>query len=252
MLKLQTALALFALLAVPALADTRIRYVDEKTGETTSQLLVKDGKVRMDNARGNSYTLFDAATNTLTIVNPSEGTYQVLDEAALDRMSGQMNDAMAEMRKQLEQMPAEQRKMMEKMMGGAMNMGKSMIEMKVDRTGKTLEKAGYDCRQVFLSIGTIGRQELCVVDQGSIEINGEDRETLDAMQAYMRKFAEKMSQGMGVNVIADYDSLGGFPVYMKQDRERTGQVLDEVTRVEIEAAELAVPAGYRQETIGVE
>lgn len=252
MLKLHTAVVLAALFALPALADTRIRYVDEKTGETTSELLVKDGTVRMDSAEGNSYTLFSADTNTLTVVNPSEQTYSILDEEALNRMSGQMNDAMSEMRKQLEQMPEEQRKMMEKMMGGAMDFGKSMIEMKVDRTGRTLEKGGYKCRQVFLTVGSVGRQELCVIDQDRIDVSDADRETLDAMQAYMRKFAEKLSQGIGVNIIADYESLGGMPVYMKQDRDRSGQVLESVTDDAIDASQLKVPKGYRQEAISAE
>ena len=252
MKKSQLAVTLAAFVALPALADTRLQYVDEKSGDVSSEMLVANGKVRMDNRGSESWTLFDSAKNTLIVVDPSKKTYSVLDEEALDRMSGQVSDAMKEMRKQLEQMPEEQRKMMEKMMGGAMDMGKSMVEMKVDRTGKTMEKGGYDCRQVFLSVGKLARQELCVVDEDVVDIDDEDRETLDAMQAHMRKFAEKMSQGLGMNIVADYDSIGGMPVYMKQDSERTGQVLKTVAHDDISASKLQIPEGYRQEALGAE
>lgn len=250
MSRLSTFAALATIAALPAVADTRLEYVDETTGETRNVIAIHDGKVRMNNVGDPGYTLFDRETQTLTMVDPEAKTYTVLDEAAMEKMSGQVSQTMAEMRKQLEQMPPEQRKMMEKMMGGMTDMGKSMLEMKVDRTGKTREVAGYDCKQVFVSVGKLSRQELCVVDPEDIDMPAEDRATLETMQERMRQVAEKMSEGLGMNLVMDFDSVGGMPVYMKQDRDRSGQVLKHVEHEGIDAEAFEIPDDYRAEQLG--
>ncbi len=158
---------LAALVVTPALADTRIRYVDEQSGQEQTVLTIKDGKVRIDDAGAPSWTLFDAKDDTLVTVDPDNKTWTSLDEATMQKAAGRMNAAMAKMREQLEQMPPEQRAMMEKMMGGLTDTGEKMAEMKVDRTGKTLRKVGHDCEQVFVSVGSLSHTEMCVADPAS-------------------------------------------------------------------------------------
>ena len=240
-----------ALLAAPALADTRMQYVDEKSGAARTAIIIKDGKVRMNHSDSKSWSLYDAKTDTLTTVNPGDRSYAVLDEETMNKVSGQMSAAMQEMKKQLEQMPPEQRAMMEKMMGGMKDAGKGMMETKIDRTGKTLDKAGYDCKQVFMSVGSLSRSELCVVDIDELDIPSADRKTLDAMQKRMKAFAESMSDAFGADFKMDFDSLGGMPVYMKQDKERSGELLKEVGHSGIDAALFRIPEGYKQEKIEV-
>lgn len=239
---------LAALLAVPAIADTRLQYVDEKSGARQTAITIKDGKVRMDNADSRAWTLYDSASNTLTTIDPEEKTYMVLDEEALQQLSGQVSSAMAEMKRQLDAMPPEQRAMMEKMMGGAMDAGKKMVETKVDRSGKKLEKAGYDCEQVFYSVGTM-RSEMCVTNVDNLDISAGDRKALDAMQANMKAMAESMSESFGVDFVMDFDSMGGIPVYMKEDKERSGEILKNVDHNGIDASQLQVPKGYREEKL---
>lgn len=246
--KITTAVAV-ALFAAPAIADTKLQYVDEKSDAPQSSILIKDGKVRMNNADSSSWTLYDSATNTLTTINPDDQTYTVMDEETMKNVSGQMSEAMAEMQREMEKMSPEQRAMMEKMMGGALDAGKKMIETRVDRTGKKLDKAGYSCEQVFYSVGTLGRSELCVVDINKLDIPADDRRALEAMQAQMKVVAENVSKGLGVNLAFDFDSLGGMPVYMKEDKERSGDILEDVSHSSIDASQLKIPAGYSEEKI---
>lgn len=244
-------ISLLAAHALPAEADSRLRYVDEKSGAEQSVITIKDGKVRMDNAESKSWTLYDASNDSLIAVNPEKGTWTSLDEETMNAVSDQMSAAMAEMRKQMEQMTPEQRAMMEKMTGGMASAGRNMIEMKVDRTGKTLDKAGYSCKQVFLSVGSISRSELCVVDADKLDIPAGDRKTLDAMQARMKKFADSMSESLGANLTMDFESMGGMPVYMKEDKERSGQVLKEIAHSGIAADAFEIPKTYKQEKIEI-
>lgn len=240
---------LAALLAAPALADTRLQYVDERNGAQQTVITIKDGKVRMDNADSSAWTLYDSASNTLTTIDQKEKTYTVLDEETMKAMSAQVSSAMAEMKRQLDAMPPEQRAMMEKMMGGAMDMGKKMVETKVERTGRKLEKAGYDCEQVFYSVGNMMRSEMCVTDVDNLDIPSGDRKALDAMQAHMKAMAESMSESFGVDFALDFDSMGGMPVYMKEDKEPSGEILKDVSHDDVDASQLQVPKGYREEKI---
>ncbi|HEX6928430.1 MAG TPA: DUF4412 domain-containing protein [Gammaproteobacteria bacterium] len=235
--------------ALPAAADTRIEYVDERTGKTQSVLSIRGNEARMDSAGDTGYTLFDAGNGALTIVNPRERTFTVMDEASMNAMSRQVASAMAEMRAQLDQMPPEQRAMVEKMMGGMGNAGKSMLETKVERTGRIMTRAGYDCEQVFFSVGNVSRTELCVVDAGEIEMPDADRATLNAMHAAMRAMAENMMSNFGMESAPDMEALGGMPVYTKHSNEESGEVLKSVTHDGIDASLFTIPDGYREEKL---
>lgn len=247
-----TLAALAAPLALPALADTRIEYVDQDSGETATEFLIKDGKVRMNDPGEKGYTLYDHETNTLTFVDHGEQTYTEMDEAAMEEMSRQVNTAMKEMRSQMEQMTPEQRAMMEQMMGGTMDSGKSMFEMEVERTGNKQKRAGYECEQVFFSVGSMARTELCVIDPDKIDMPAADRRALDGMQEQMRVMADKMTESLGVNFTFDFDSLGGLPVYMKGEKEPTAQVLEDVSHDKLDASEFDVPEGYREDEMNLD
>ncbi len=242
---------LTGLVVMPAAADTRIRYVDDQTGQEQSAIAIKDGKMRMDNGRSSSWTLFDAKDDSLITVDPDDKTWTSLDEETMQKAAGQMSAAMAKMRAQLDQMPPEQRAMMEKMMGGMANTGKTMMQMKVDRTGKTLHKGGYDCQQVFVSVGNLSRSEMCVVDPNALDLPAADRKTLNALQARMKKFAESISKSFGGSFAFDFGSLGGIPVYMKPDSEQSGEVLKDVSHSAIDDEVFDIPKGYREKKLDV-
>lgn len=236
--------AIAACVSAVAIADTRILYVDEQSGAERTVIAVKDGKVRMDSAEAPSFSVYDSETDRLTLVDPDKQSYTLLDDEQLRALSVQMNKAMAQMREQMADMPPEQRAAMEKMIGGSAGAGQAP-DIKLERTGKRLNKGGHDCRQVFLSAGD-ARMELCVVERKHIDIPDEDRAALEAMQKQMRTVAESFS---GARAPVDYDAIGGMPVYMKSSGQPSGEVLKRVTHDGIDASLFEVPEGYREEKI---
>src|SRR5690606_37217252 len=128
-------LILLAAATAPALAGTRLEYVDESSGAAQSVISIRDGKVRIDDAASGAFTLYDSASGTITNVDPKQKSYSVMDKAAMEQMSSEVGSAMAEMRKQLEEMPPEQRQMMEQMLGNMPGMSRKPVEVKIDRTG---------------------------------------------------------------------------------------------------------------------
>lgn len=230
-----------------ALADAKLEYVDEKTGEAGTTIYIKDNKVRMDDVEGGGYTLYDGAKKEMVFVNHDNHSFTRMDEAAMDEVAGEVSSAMAELQRELEKMPPEQREMMERMMGGVKDMGKSMFEVKVERSGRTMNKGGHSCEHVVYSVGQVSSMEMCVVDEGKLSLSRKDRETMDAMNRQLQQFAEKMSQGVGMDFSFDPAVLGGFPVWMKESDAEHGDVLRSESKGKVDAALFTIPEGYREE-----
>src|SRR5690348_14020017 len=77
---------------LPVLADTHITFVDEQ-GKLSSQIYVKGGKVRMEGDGGNRVSLYDAASNTATILLPGEKKYLKLDNQSAAQVGVQSDEA---------------------------------------------------------------------------------------------------------------------------------------------------------------
>lgn len=235
----------FLLGIAAAHADTKLVYVDENSGEVRSVIAIKDGMVRMDNKDQQNWVLYDSSSETITAVDAANRSYSVIDEETMQQISKQVSDAMAKMEEQLANVPAEQREAMKKMMGGMMDMGKKSLETSVERTGRSMSKAGYDCDEVIFSVGTITRTTLCVVEDGELGLDSDDQVALDNMYAAMNRFTETIGKGIGMSY--SLPDIGGIPVYSKEDKERTGEILKEATDDDLDSGLFEVPSGFREE-----
>lgn len=242
--------AAMLLAASSAVADAKLEYVDEQTGEVSTTIYIKGDRMRLDDTAGGGYTLFDGAKQEILFVDDKERTITRMDEAAMEEAATEVSSAMAELKRELEKMPPEQREMMERMMGGVKDMGKSMFEVKVERSGKRMNKGGYSCEHVVYSVGRVASTEMCVVEEGKLSLSRQDRATMQAMNRQMQQFAEKMSQGIGMDFSFDPSVLGGFPVWMKDSDSEHGEVLRHDAKASIDASLFTVPKDYREEKLG--
>src|SRR5512146_2760725 len=64
-----------ALLAIPALADTHISFVDD-SGQPSAQMYVKGGKVRIEGSgHERGISIYDITSNTMTLLMPDQDKY---------------------------------------------------------------------------------------------------------------------------------------------------------------------------------
>ena len=78
--------------ALPALADTHVTFVDGQ-GNVATQMYVKNGKVRMESEGGTAISLYDAATNTATVLLPGQKRYLKLDDESAAQVGAQADQA---------------------------------------------------------------------------------------------------------------------------------------------------------------
>jgi hypothetical protein len=124
----------------------------------------------------------------------------VLDSAQVKAQMAQANEAMKQMEQQLASMPPEIREMMKKNMPN-MGTGKPLIDIKVNKTGKSDNKGGYACQMVDITIsgapaGNL-EQEDCVVPGDKLGLPAADVQTMRAMAEFGKEMTKEMGQMIG-------------------------------------------------------
>jgi len=269
---LKTTLALAAaLFALPALADTHISYVDDG-GQPGTQIYVKGGKVRIESGR--NISIYDLATNSMTVLMPDKNKYLVFDEKTAEQMGAaqqqmqtamnanqaQMNQAQQQLQAAMAQMTPEQRAQLQQMMGKQANPASNPMaaaaggpQMQMQELGTTEIVAGHTCRDVQLNMNGRAVSTMCIIDDpASLGIPAADRQTLGHMRDNMQKMMTHMgpmAQGMS-NVISKgfalkttHQSMQGF------NRVTVTDSFKSVSNSSLSGSLFQIPAGYAQTTM---
>ncbi|HEV2332021.1 MAG TPA: DUF4412 domain-containing protein [Gammaproteobacteria bacterium] len=276
MLRMSFLLAATAL-ALPALADTHISYVDDN-GQPSSQIYVKGGKVRMESgSQERGIAIYDAASNTVTVLMPEHKQYMVFDQktaaqmgaqlqgandqvqAAMQAHQGQMDQANQQMQAALAKMSPEQRAQVEQMMAahGSANPGvmagiqsgsASGFQAKDLGTSETI--AGHSCKDVQMMMGSRPISTACVVSSvASLGIPGADLKTLQDMRDGMQKLVSQMgpmAQGMSGMMNQGFALKTTRQSYQGYNRVTLTDTFKSVSTGSLTGSLFEVPAGYSQ------
>jgi hypothetical protein len=104
---------------------------------------------------------------------------------------------MDEMQEQLAKMPPEQRKMAEQMMQGAMGRAKAQPHTTYVWTKEKQTIKGYECTKVEAMVGDEKRSEYWGTTSADFKMTPDERNTMLAMQGYLRNFMIGVSMGGG-------------------------------------------------------
>jgi len=288
MLKMTAAMTLGAALsaaALPALADTHISFVDDK-GNASTQMFVKDGKVRVEGQGGDSISLYDSATNTATVLLPGQKKYLRFDSQSTAQMGAQADAAqqklqaanaqaqaaMAQHQKEMDQanqqmetatanLTPEQKAMLQQMNqsrtganSGAAGAGAGgAMQVTVKDLGTTETVAGHRCKDVQVLVNNQPRATECVVDApASLGIPTADLKTLQAMRAGMQKMMSQMGpmgQGMAATLGSGFAIRTTRQSYHSLNMETETDTLKSIGTGPVDSRLFSVPAGYNQTTV---
>ncbi|MEQ9570256.1 MAG: hypothetical protein RLN75_08720 [Longimicrobiales bacterium] len=173
---------------------------------------------------GGGRLIYRGEAGEMVMESPAEGTYTVIDEATLERLSGQINAAMAEMERMLENLPEEQRAMVRQMqerggMPGMPGMGAMELpEVETRPTGRSETRNGYPVDEwEVLEDGEVVRR-MWVTPWGEIDGGDEARQAMLGMVEFFDAFLEAMPPMPGGgpmirNPFRNMDVTGGMPVW---------------------------------------
>lgn len=257
------------LFAATSYADVVFNMDQKDTAtETTGR---SEGKVKNQNIRLDYYEdgekldgtmVFRGDTGNLIMINHEDKTYMVLDEATIESIGTQMNEAMKQMQEALKDVPPDQRDMVEKMMKermpGMAGGEQEKPEVKKAGSGKV---GDYSCTKYDVYKGDTKIMQHCVTPWSKITGGEEMKNAMITMGDFMDNMAEKFSStsgfaGAGVqgerNMFKLLRKMDGFPVQtiMYSDGEQIGESNLVSSKEEtVEAAEFEPPADYKLQKI---
>ena len=204
--------------------------------------------------------VFKSDVNEITAIDHSRKKFMVIEEATLQSIAGQVDDAMQQMRSALAELPPEQRAMAEQMM--QQRMGPTVLAnepVTVAKTGSAESVNGYDCEMYDVSEGGRRIRDLCVTSWANIEGGAQFAQTMAEINGFLENMRERFSRsGMGLmgsesDGFSHMREVDGFPVRTRNYDER-GRLVDETTLVSSESgavdpAIFGPPDGYTQQTM---
>lgn len=174
---------------------------------------------------GEGRMIYRGADREMIIEDHAEGTFTRIDEETLQRVAGQMNEAMAEMERMLENLPPEQaamvRRMREEGMPGMPGMdAMTRPERETRPTGRSETRNGYPVDEWEVLEDGVVVQRLLVAPWDEVDGGAEARDAMTGMVEFFESFLEAMPQMPGgpmiQNPFRNMDVTGGIPVWTAQ------------------------------------
>lgn len=250
--------AALCLAAWPAQAADGVLIVEKTTRGTatqTHQIQIEKDRIRAETtspAGEKQAFVFDGAKQTMWIVNYDRKTFSEMTKADVDRLGGQLSDAMAEMQQQMQSLPPEQRAQVEAMMrgrggmAGAPGAGPAKTEYKKVGAG-TVGKWACDRYEGYQS----GQKtvELCTVAPQALGFTAADFEVSRQLQAFFSKLMPQGADEMFRIGTMEDQGFSGVPVRrVSFGSSPTTTELTDVTRQTFPDSTFAVPSGFKKES----
>ncbi|MCC5861519.1 MAG: hypothetical protein JJT93_06375 [Gammaproteobacteria bacterium] len=246
-------------LALPQAATAEIILeLEERDGDEIYpvQMLIASGKLAALDEDGEVEMIFDRASATIYTLDHDDRSFTRLNRENIDALVGQVDTAMAEMRRQLEALPPEQREMAERMMGGMMGNAGATRERPsraMRPTGQQGEAAGIRCawHNVFVGDEQVGTA--CVAAPDAVPGGDELIAMMTAMseiyEELLDRIADSVPMAMPANPIMPMTEAGGLPIRsteMTEDGTEMQITLLAVREEAVDPSRFEVPAGYRE------
>ena len=194
--------AVFMLQALPVQADATL--VVQGSDGMQSLIQLRNGKGRLSASGMDQYLVYDAASRTVTYVQPQERRYtQVTEEtleANLQAVTGVQQAVQPYMSRMLAGMSPAQRKMIEQRMGTALGPpaaghGKEAAIRTVDRGSHTI--AGLRCEASGILKQGRPAAEVCMATAAGGKLSPQDFATLEAIVEFSRGMASSATGMLG-------------------------------------------------------
>jgi hypothetical protein len=251
------------LLISPLYAADGILLVQKETGSSgvrTNQIQIEKDRMRIENSGSGERQafVFNGAKQVLWIINFDKKTYNEMTKEEIDRLGGQMTDAMATMKAQMEErmknMPPEQRQRMEEMMRGRMPGGGAMPSLaKTDYRKVGTERVGkWTCDKYEGYQNNQKKSEVCTVDPKDLGFTASDFEVTRQLAEFFKKLMPQNADQMFSIGKSEDQGFSGVPVkrvvYMGQ--QQTVSEVTDVRRESFPASTFEVPSGFQKQAFG--
>jgi hypothetical protein len=253
--------AAMCLAAWPLQAADGVLIVEKATsgGKTQiNQIQIEKDRMRAETAgpTGEKQTVvFDGVKQVLWIINDGRKTYSEMTKADVDRMGGQMSDAMVRIQEQLKSLPPDQRAQIEGLMKGRGAPGGPNGEAAKTAYRKTgTDKVGaWTCDAYEGSQNNQKVAELCTVEPRTLGLAMADFQVTKQMMDFFSKLAPQGADRMFTVGTPEDQGFSGVPVRRINFRNGQQQSMTEISEVRRQTfpdSMFELPPGFQQEAFG--
>jgi len=258
------AIAVAGVAGAPAYAADGILIAQKITNgnnTTTTETQIEKTRMRTEmtgpNGRKN-IMIFDGAAQVMRMIDEGAKTYSELTKADVERLSAQMQGAMAQMQEQMKNMPPEARARMEAMMQGAgrgMANAAAAARPEYRKAGGTDKVGRWTCEKYEGIKNGVKSSEMCTVDPSAVGFTMGD---FEITKQFAEFFSKMMPQGMDRlftvgSTAPGPSSLSGLPVrtinYDANGKATSTMELTDVSRQNFPDSLFAVPAGFQKKDL---
>lgn len=249
-------MAVLCLAASPLFAADGVLIVEKTTsnGSTkSSQIQIEKDRMRAETGNGMT-VIFDGPKQVMWLVNDGRKSYNEMTKADVDRMGGQLNDAMARMQEQLKSLPPEQRAQIEAMMKGRGMPGMAPAQAKTEYRKTGSDKVGsWTCDKYEGSKSGQKVTELCTVDPKVLGFAMSDFQVAKQMMDFFGKLVPAGADSMFAVGSPEEQGFSGVPVRritFSNGQQQSVSEMSQASRQDFAASVFEVPAGYQKEAFG--
>lgn len=260
------------------LADTTLeRSVSGLLNAGSRTTYIKDGMVRRGSGAKSAYVLYNSETDTMTIVNPEQGSYRVLDKSTINAMGRKLAQTNQKARRRMQSLladvPPSQRRRVKKMMRmfnktmtdqvppaqrrrmqGMMSTFNAMMDQKelpssseVIVTGQQKTINGFSC-QVYTVSGP-GQDSVCLASAGELGLPEADYQALRDMRHFTASITKRLSRFIGIGPrIQALPAIEGIPVQAHTSAFgiQSSTTLKSVSTDSLDPSLFTIPEGFEK------
>jgi hypothetical protein len=197
--------------------------------------------------------VFDGAKQVIWIVNLAKKTYSEMTKADVDRLGGQMTEAMTRMQEQLKNLPPDQRAMVEQMMKSrGMGAAGATPPKTVYRKAGTDKVGRWACDRYEGYQNDQKTSELCTVDPAALGFVPADFEVSRKLAEFFRKLVPQNAENLFAIGKVEEQGFAGVPVrrVFAVGQGTATTEMTEVSRQNFPRSTFEVPAGFKKVAFG--
>lgn len=216
----------------------------------THQIQIDRTRMRVETAGQNGEKqafVFDGSKQIMWMINYGRKTYSEITKADVDRVGGQVSDAMSKMQAQMQSLPPEQRARMEAMMQGRGMPSMTPAKTEYKKTGPG-QAGKWTCEKYEGYQNSQKTTELCTVEPQALGLTPADFEIATQLQAFFAKLMPQGAENMFRFGKMEEQGFSGVPVRRASfGAQASVSEITDVTRQSFPDATFTVPEGFQKE-----
>ncbi len=246
-----------------AFADTQLTssYTSPKqTSPQTATILMKDGKLALQDQNGVINGFYDSSSDVVFAVDHNQKSYYEINRALATQVGKQLNSVMTTMNQQMEKamagMSDEQKRQFQSMMPGVMMQkpAPTSAQVSIRKTTKSNKVAGISCEVTEMIESKQSVQQLCIASYQAAGLSNQEMESLKKLGKFAGELAQLLNIGNlqqqlnPANFASAFDQMQGLPVSIDTNDGHSGRITA-ITHDAVSGALFSIPKGYQKKDV---